>query len=383
MSQKKKRLLIVSDTATWLVDGKVVAFEPVVREIEHFSGLFDSIIWIAYGYPGLPQGNSRILCSETPLRLIALPAVGGETWRKKLRALIYAPWYGLVVFFALWRSDVVHTRAPSLPAFWAILFSYIDRGRIYWHKYAGNWKERRPPFFYGLQRDLLIRAKRTYVTINGKWADQPPHCYSFENPCVTDIERDKAANTALRKNFDGPLELCFVGGLTISKGIMYFLEAVALMPEEAISQVWIVGDGILSEAAIALIKRSHLGDRIQLLGFQPRTVVESIYARSHCLILPSATEGFPKVLAEAAAYGCIPIASDVSAIGQYIHSGVNGYLLKQQSTAAIVQTVGKMLQNRSELKRMSVSAVAMANSFTYSRYVMRIATEILPGTAAR
>lgn len=383
MSKTKRRLLIVSDTAAWLVNGQVVAFEPVVREIEHFAALFDTIIWVAYRYPGLPHGNARVLSTETPLRLMALPAVGGISWLAKIRALFYAPWYGLVVGFALFQADVVHTRAPSLPAFWAILFSWVDRSRIYWHKYAGNWKEPNPPFFYGLQKYLLCKVKRAHVTINGKWPDQPPHCISFENPCLSDIEKEQAKANGLQKDFSGAIELCFVGGLTQSKGIIPFIQAVALLPAKEISQVWILGDGEQRVSAEELIHHTHLSSRIHLLGLQPRSVVERIYTRSHCLILPSATEGFPKVIAEAAAHGCIPIVSDVSAIGQYIHSGVNGMLLQKLEAASIAQTIMELLQKRADLKNMSLVAIQMAELFTYSRYVNRIQTEILQEECVR
>ena len=53
-----------------------------------------------------------------------------------------------------------------------------------------------------------------------------------------------------------------------------------------------------------------------------------IYSKCDFIILPSKSEGFPKVIGEAMNYGCIPIVSDVSCISQYIQNGVNGFLIK-------------------------------------------------------
>ena len=49
-------------------------------------------------------------------------------------------------------------------------------------------------------------------------------------------------------------------------------------------------------------------------------------------VLPSYSEGFPKVIAEAMNFGCIPIVSDISCIRQYIINGKNGFLINQTPT---------------------------------------------------
>src|SRR5690606_41847313 len=59
-----------------------------------------------------------------------------------------------------------------------------------WYKYAGNWNQKKPPLGYALQRWMLKHQKRK-VTINGSWPKQPKHCITFENPCLTEKERDR------------------------------------------------------------------------------------------------------------------------------------------------------------------------------------------------
>ena len=47
---KRPKLLIVSDTAMRLDNNVFKAFEPVVREIDNFRDLFESITWIGYDF---------------------------------------------------------------------------------------------------------------------------------------------------------------------------------------------------------------------------------------------------------------------------------------------------------------------------------------------
>lgn len=60
------------------------------------------------------------------------------------------------------------------------------------------------------------------------------------------------------------------------------------------------------------------------------------------LLLPSDSEGFPKVIAEAACYGVIPVVSAVSSIPHYIKNE-NGYLWQMNSSFdLLLQHVLKM-----------------------------------------
>ncbi len=375
----RPRLLIVSDTAMWAQEDQVLAFEPVVREVEQVLPYFESIVWIGYLHSGSPALNARALSKDSPVRYVFLKAVGGFCWRQKLLALLSAPGYGLTVVREIRKANVVHTRAPSLPAFLAMCWSRLDRSRTYWHKYAGNWGEVKPPIFYNLQRLILTSLNNTIVTINGKWSSQPSHCLSFENPCITEIERQVGEIAALQKSFEGPLDVCFVGNLSHFKGITALVGAIDLLPEGMIGGLRIAGDGEARTDVEALISQ-HGFNNVHLLGFQSRSQLDALYRQSHILVLPSSSEGFPKVLAEAAAYGCVSLVSDVSAIGQYIIHGVNGMLLQERSPAAIATALKDLCSNRVQLKKMSDEAVKLAELFTYERFNRRILTEILHHT---
>ena len=49
--------------------------------------------------------------------------------------------------------------------------------------------------------------------------------------------------------------------------------------------------------------------KILMLGALNREEIFQIYKESHAIILLSKSEGFPKVIMEAGAFGCVPIVS--------------------------------------------------------------------------
>jgi glycosyltransferase involved in cell wall biosynthesis len=93
--------------------------------------------------------------------------------------------------------------------------------------------------------------------------------------------------------------------------------------------------------------------------------------------LPSDSEGFPKVVAEAAAYGCIPIVSAVSSIPQYVNSD-NGFLLHDISSAELKSILHEIFEVNSsaELKKLSINIISLAKKFTFEYYNQRVLSDI-------
>ena len=369
---------MVTDTAMVRKDGRIYAFGPVVRELDVFLELFESVKWIGFDRPDLHDDLIMIPVPEE-VECIPLPRSGGTGLLKKLGVLIRIPLMTVHIIRCMLRHEVIHTRAPSNPAFIAALLSFFFRNKTWWHKYAGNWVEEKPPIVYGMQRHLLKRLFWSKVTINGRWLGQPEHCLSFENPCLDEGERKRGAVAIRQKNYEAPLELCFVGALTAAKGVDKLLEAISHLPKERIACLHLVGDGPLRKACEEKAETAPFPLKVH--GLLNREQVGSIMEVCHLVILPSQSEGFPKVIAEGANYGCVPVVSDVSALGQYIIPAENGFLL---SPARLEQ--GKLADDLrdilagSNLKKQAIAAYDMASDFTFNHYNDRIRQEILKGS---
>jgi len=373
--EKGHRLLVVSDTVFLESKEGRQGYEPVVRELDMIADLFDEIIWLGYGFS---QKNTAVITPlSSNIRLVSMPPSGGKGFLSKINIILLYPLYLYYVLKYLAKATHVHSRAPSHPALIAMLISKWDKSRTYWHKYAGNWIEPNPPTSYARQRHILIAINnpKVYGTVNGYWEGQKKHLLSFENPCLYEDERQKAGQLSKNKSFDNKLTIIFVGALSGFKGVIELVEAMELLKyPERFSELIIVGDGELMDQLMALNKQTKV--KVKLTGFLKRHQIEELYCKAHIIALPSKSEGFPKVIAEGAAYGCIPLVTNISSVDQYITSGTNGFLLRDNHSITIADTLDKISSNPN-LKEISGKATELGALFTYEYYKERIVKEIL------
>lgn len=371
------KLAIISHTEHYIdSNGQIVGWGPTIREVNHLIHHFEEIWHIGVLKEG-PAPPSSLPYNSDKIFFIPIPPFGGPKPLDKLRIISIIPSIISKINNTLNNVDVWQFRAPTgIGVFIIPYLSWFIRKKG-WFKYAGNWIQNGPPLGYGIQRFWLKKLQRRPVTINGKWKLEPSHCIPFDNPCLDDDDLNTGKLITSKKKFNGSIEICFVGRLEESKGINILLQSISKMNFERseITAIHIVGDGVLMEKCQSYAIKSGLPFIFH--GFLPQQEVFSIYKRSHIFILPSFSEGFPKVLAEAVNFGCVPIVSNVSSIGQYIQSGYNGFLLTEISSESIINSLELALENRSTLKTISTKANQLSSLFTYQRYCYRILNEII------
>ena len=374
--QQPLKLLMVTDTSVKDDDGRYLALEPVQREVDSFSHLFSEITWIGYAWGKIKKDEylSKIKSENVKIRIIK--GVGGRSVTKKILSAFNGIMLVPILISEIKKHDVIHTRGPSIPALIAVMLSFLYRKKIYWNKYAGNWKQENPPFSYALLKWLLIKATFSKVTINGRWPDQPAHCLSFENPCITDDELVDGKKVTSDKDYSGRLNFCFIGRIYDAKGVGLILDMLNETGEnDKIGTVHFIGDG--EQRADYEKRAAMLPFDIIFHGYLKRESVVSILKECHVFILPSLGEGFPKVIAESANYGCIPFVSDVSSIGQYIINGHNGWITKDLSPDNLSTILKNEILENKDLRSIALNLREMLNKYTFSYYVGRIKNEIL------
>lgn len=314
-------LLIISNMAHYQRDGKIVGHGPTAREIDHLSSLFDRVRHVGYLHTGEAPANALPYTSERVEFIAVLPS-GGARLRDKLQTLWLLPVYLRTIARELQRSDAVHVRCPANISLLAvILLAALRRPEVRWVKYAGNWQTTgRGAWSYRLQRWWLNRGlHRGLVTINGYWPGQPKHVRSFPNPCLTEQELQEAYAAAAGKRLEEPVHLLYVGQLLDSKGVDTVLRAVACLRGGDLPLTCdVIGDGARRRELEDLTASLGIGREVHFRGWMPRPALVPYYARAHFILLPSRSEGWPKVLSEAMAYGVVPVASHVGSIPQYL-----------------------------------------------------------------
>ena len=371
-----KKLLIISHTEHYSnVDGSLVGWGPTITEINHLAPYFELIIHIGFYYDEKAP-PSALPYTANNIKFVALPIQGGSTFSKKLLLFWKMPKTIRIIWKTLKQVDAFQLRTPTGIGVYLIPVLTIFTRKKGWFKYAGNWVQKKPPLGYRLQRWMLKNQSRI-VTINGFWPEQPKQCLSFENPCLTLNERDFGKEIVAKKKYDVPFKLCFVGRLEDEKGVQRILDALKQIQQpNFIDSVHFIGDG---EKRSSYEKQAEsISLDIIFHGYLQREEVFEIYRKSHFMLLPStASEGFPKVIAEAMNFGCIPIVSSVSSIGHYVTTE-NGFIVAPATAENMYKILMSLKDEENEiLKSKAMHAYKRVAQFTFDHYNHRIINQIL------
>lgn len=374
------KLAIISHTEHYkTTDGTIVGWGPTINEINHLLEVFDTIYHVAMLHDGEAPPSAMAYTSDR-IKFIALKPSGGRSVLSKFNTIFNAPCVISTVSKTLKAVDYFQLRTPTGVGVYLIPYLTWFSKKKGWYKYAGNWSQEHPPLGYRLQRYLLKKQTRI-VTINGQWDDQPRHCITFENPCLTTQDLIEGQSVSNEKTYDGPLNFCFVGRLEREKGVEVLIKAfklLTLVDKRRIGVVHLVGDG-KHRGYFEQLTQDIKDISFEFHGFLSRAAVFNIYAQSHIFMLPSmASEGFPKVIAEAMNFGCIPMVSSVSSITQYIVNKRNGIVIKQVNIDGVFKAIRFSLGiSNSDYEALVLNNKSMLYKFTYYHYNKRLLRDVL------
>ncbi|WP_313113708.1 glycosyltransferase [Aequorivita sediminis] len=370
------KLAIISHTEHYKhSDGTIVGWGPTISEINHLAQDFDEIYHLAFLHPEMPP-HSSLPYTSSKIKFIPMKPVGGKGIGEKLKIIANVPSVINSVNKVLHQVDVFQLRTPTGIGVFLIPYLSLFSKKKGWYKYAGNWNQKNPPFSYALQRWMLKKQHRK-VTINGRWPEQKSHCITFENPCLTEEERLVGLQIINAKVYKPPYTMCFVGRLEDAKGVQRIIDAFgSLKNKENVNTIHFIGNG--DKMNVYRKQCEALQLPVKFHGFLDRAQVFEIYKKSHFLMLPStASEGFPKVIAEAMNFGCLPIVSSVSSITQYVNAS-NGFVVDPCTAEVLRELILDILEiEENELKVKASKAYKVAKDFTFENYRHRIKTEIL------
>jgi glycosyltransferase involved in cell wall biosynthesis len=357
-------------------DGKIVGWGPTVQEIDHLASIFEEVRHLACLHPE-PPPRSSLAYSSKNVRLIPLPPAGGERWKDKYGILRLSPLYLRTIFKELHLSDVIHIRCPAnIPLLTIILLTLLRIPYRRWIKYAGNWKpDGGEPWSYTFQRWWLHKGfHRGVVTVNGRWPGQPQHVHSFLNPSLTARELELARAAGGPKELTFPLKLLFVGRVEAAKGAGRVLLVADELRHRGIPfEIDFVGDAPERSTFEDWARARGLDPWVAFHGWQSKQTLAEFYAGAHFLIFPSAaSEGWPKVLSEAMAYGVVPLAGAVSSIPQILSETGAGLAIPPLDINGFVKALEDYAEAPDLWKLASQTGMAAAGKFTYEHYLQRL-----------
>ncbi len=366
------RLLVISHTPHYHDGSRIVGWGATVREIDHLAGLFDQVTHLAPLHAEEAPASSLPYTAKN-IQFHPVHPTGGDTLWSRLGVLKQVPEYITAIRQELRKADIVHVRCPAAISLVAlVMLAFIKKPAYRWVKYAGNWKpEGNSPLSYRLQRWLItLNVFHGVATVNGAWKGQPGHIHSFYNPCLTDSDLQVAEAVARLKELVHPYKVIFVGRLEAAKGADTVLQIAAGLKNFTFDfEVLLIGDGPQRNQFERQAAEMHLQEHVHFCGWTPRNMLDEYYANAHFILLPStASEGWPKVLSEAMAFGTVVLASNISSIPQILELTQAGIAIDPKDPVAYLNAILKMGSSPERWKEYSQAGMAAAQFFTYTHY---------------
>ena len=368
------RLLIVSALEHYRQDGTVMAgWAPVVREFEYLSELFDEIRHVAPLHPGAAPKHARRYPPQ--IELVAIKPAGGPRLRDKFGLLIEAANYTRVLVHELARADAVFIRCPSNVGLVAVfLLTLLQRPRMRWIKYAGDWTAAgKNPLSYRLQRLCLRYAPhRAEVTVNSS-ERTGAHIHNFLNPSYSQDEWRKAAELTQHKSISRPNRLLFVGRLDKAKGVIRAAQCfLELRRRDCEVRLDIVGEGPEGPALDALIQDARVAHAVRRHGWLGSAELNRLYRQAHFMVLPTSSEGWPKVVSEAMAFRVVPVIGAVSCIPEFFGMTGSGVCAPFDQPICFADAIDELVRNEAKWRAIADNAQMAAERFTYERHLENV-----------
>ena len=154
---------------------------------------------------------------------------------------------------------------------------------------------------------------------------------------------------------DRSIKIVMPAQLVRTKGQHTAIEAARLLKQRGHDFVmWICGDvkmGVSTayqQQLLATIEAYDLTDDVFLLGH--REDVRALMAQATMLILPTLTEGFPRVIWEAMLLGCPVVATPAGGVTDLIIDDQTGLLFEMEDSEALANNIERLI-NQDALKQ--------------------------------
>ena len=184
----------------------------------------------------------------------------------------------------------------------------------------------------------------------------------------------------------GPLVL-FVGRLQPLKGPDVALAAFARLAQDlAGARLVVIGgpSGPLGEAEAARLRRSAaaagLGERVLFHPPVPHGELAAYYQAADVLVVPSRSESFGLVAAEAQACGLPVVAAGVGGLSHTVADGESGILVSGWDPADYAAALRRLFTEPGLASRLSAGAIAQAEQFSWPATADRL-LELYTGIA--
>ena len=368
------KLLVISSAPVIAIDGKFHLYAPYEKEMQLWAKHADTIqfccpIW---------REDRKLLIAPISFEVEGIQEVKEfdiTSFSNKLKAIPLAIVALIKIFKAMQQADHIHLRCPGNIALLACLVQILFPKKTKTAKYAGNWDSNaKQPWSYRMQKWLLSNTfltRNMQVLVYGEWPNQTKNVKPFFTATYSESEV-QSTKCEVRSVEEEVLKFLFVGTLSKGKQPLYATQLVEELHKRGKKVMLdMYGEGVLRKELEHYIRQNNLQTIVTLRGNQSKETVLKAYQSSHFLILPSKSEGWPKVVAEAMFWGCVPLVSPVSCVPYMLGNGSRGLLLTERLSEDVNQLVA-LLHYPKTSQKMSNEGQNWSRQFTTDKFEAEI-----------
>ena len=362
---------IITHVPHGIKDNLFFAYSPYVREINIWIKNVEEVILVA-PFDGDTSSAIHLNYEHKKIRFISIPSMDLLSLISIFRSVMNTPKISWKIFQAMRNADHIHLRCPGniglLGCFIQILFPNKPKTA----KYAGNWDPKsKQPLSYKLQRWILSNTfltKNMQVLVYGEWEGSSKNIKPFFTATYRDEDKAIIAPRVLKQT----INFIFVGTLSEGKRPLYavqIIEKLNKMGCKCILQLF--GEGAEKQKLQKYCEENKLNAIVYFKGNQNEFIVRNAYQTSHFILLPSQSEGWPKVVAEGMFWGCVPITTKVSCLGKMLDNGKRGVFFKMNINDDVSQIM-TLINNQESYKSMAQQGIIWSRKYTLDLFEKEI-----------
>jgi glycosyltransferase involved in cell wall biosynthesis len=192
---------------------------------------------------------------------------------------------------------------------------------------------------------LAVHYSRTYGIAMERMAVLPNEIDLDWFRPASQEDRSKA-RAELGVEEDHPLVLSVHRLSPVRRTSTYLPTVLAAVIERDPNVRFVIAGGGPEEGDVRLaVTRAHLDDRVQLLGVVPHEQIRRLYSAADIFMMPSYTEGFPRVLLEAMAMAVPIVSTDVGGVREILPSAYHGRLADRDRPLELADAIVELLRD--------------------------------------
>jgi len=351
--------------------GEIGGYAPYIREMNIWLKYVGKVIIVA---PVVAKefDTIDISYSHSNIEFRKVPAINFTSAKNILFSLFRIPAILFQLIVAMQQADHIHLRCPGNMGLLGCLVQVFFPKKKKTAKYAGNWDwNSSQPTTYRWQQKILQSerfTKNMSVLVYGKWQPWTKNLKEFFTASYSAKILEKPMLE--RSNFNKEIRLIFVGTLSEGKQPILSAQTIKQLIETYPNQRFrldFLGEGSERTKIQSFIDENNLQSTVFLHGNVNTDTVIEYLQQAHFLLFISKSEGWPKAVAEAMFWGCVPITTNVSCVGTMVDCGNRGKLVNPD-VFSISKALNYYLCDENLFTLHSAAAKEWSQQYTLERF---------------